>query len=204
MSMTVPHPPVFTSPQNNQTFPDGTTQVTLSWTTVPGATSYSVRANDLTEPALRLPGNSCRDQQNNLLDLHYLCADNLTTPSYTMTVRVGHSYHCWVHAVNAAGYSQPAFVDFRVLSADASEFLFQCVQHVLLPGEQINALVRMRNVGSTTWTPAAYRLGSQNPQDNTRWGTNRVNLPMNIPPGGFFDFLWRFQAPATTGTYDFQ
>lgn len=206
MSTTVPNPPSFTSPQNNQSLPDGTTQVTLSWTSVPGATAYALRANDLTEPLLRLPANNCTDPQGNLADLHYLCADNLTTTSYTMKVKVGHSYHCWVHAVNGAGLSQPGFVDFRVLSTDAAEFLFQCVQYILLPGEQVNVLVRMRNVGSTTWTPAAFRLGSQNPQDNTLWGTNRVSLPSNvqIPPGGFFDFLWRIQAPAATGTYNFQ
>ncbi|HKQ51491.1 MAG TPA: NBR1-Ig-like domain-containing protein [Pyrinomonadaceae bacterium] len=207
MSTSIPNPPVFTSPTNNQSFPDGTTQVTLSWTSVPGATSYAVRANDLTEAALRLPENNCKDAQGKLLDLHYLCVDGLTTNSFTMRVRPGHRYHCWVHAINAAGASQPAFVDFRVLVTDAAEFLFQCVQYVLQPGEQLNAMVKMRNTGSTTWTPAGgYKLGSQNPQDNTRWGTNRVNLPagVQVPPGGTFDFVWRIQAPATVGTYDFQ
>ncbi len=207
MSTSIPNPPVFTSPQNNQSFPDGTTQVTLSWTSVAGATSYALRANDQTEPVLRLPENNCKDTQGRLVDLHYLCVDGLTSTSYNMRVRPGHRYQCWVHAVNAAGISQPVFVDFRVLVTDAAEFLFQCVQHVLQPGEQLNMMVKMRNVGSTTWTPAGgYRLGSQNPQDNTRWGTNRVSLPAGaqVPPGGTFDFVWRIQAPATVGTYDFQ
>lgn len=207
MSTSIPNPPVFTSPQNNQSFPDATTQVTLSWTAVPGATAYALRANDVTEPALRLPGNNCKDQQGRLVDLHYLCVDGLTATSFNMKVRPGHRYHCWIHAVNAAGASQATFVDFRVLVTDAAEFLFQCVPYVLLPGEQLSALVKMRNVGSTTWTPAGgYRLGSQNPQDNTRWGTNRVSLPAGaqVPPGGTFDFVWQFQAPTAAGTYDFQ
>ncbi len=207
MSTSIPVPPIFTLPQNNQSFPDGTTQVTLSWSAVLGATSYALRANDMTETVLRLPENNCKDPQGRLVDLHYLCVDGLTSTSYTMRVKPGHRYHCWVHAVNAAGASQPAFVDFRVEVTDAAEFLFQCVQYVLQPGEQLNALVKMRNTGSTTWTPAGgYRLGSQNPQDNTRWGTNRVSLPAGaqVPPGGTFDFIWRIQAPATAGTYDFQ
>lgn len=207
MSTSIPNPPVFTSPQNNQSFPDGTTQVTLSWSPVAGATSYALRANDVTEPALRLPENNCKDAQGRLLDLHYLCVDGLTGTSYSMRVRPGHRYQCWVHAINAAGGSQPTFVDFRVQVTDAAEVLFQTVQYVLQPGEQLNAMVRMRNVGSTTWTPAGgYRLGSQGPQDNTLWGTGRVNLPAGaqVPPGGTFDFVWRIQAPAAAGTYDFQ
>ena len=207
MSTSIPNPPVFTSPPNNQSFIDGTTEVTLTWTPVAGATSYALRANDMTEPVLRLPENNCKDAQGRLVDLHYLCVDGLTSASYNMRVRPGHRYHCWVHAVNAAGASQPAFVDFRVQGTDAAEILFQCVQYVLQPGEQLNAMVKVRNVGSTTWTPAGgYKLGSQSPQDNTRWGTNRVNLPAGaqVPPGGTFDFVWRIQAPATAGTYDFQ
>lgn len=203
----VPAPPVFTSPADNKEFPEGTAQVTLSWTAVPGAAWYAVRAEDLVEPGLRVPGNNCVNADGKPFDPHYFCRNDLTTTSIVMPVRSGHSYRCWVHAVNAAGYSAASFVSFRVLVGDAAEFIFQCVQYVLLPGETVNALVKMRNVGSTTWTPAGgYRLGSQNPQDNATWGTNRVYLPAGaqVAPWQTFDFVWQFQAPTAPGTYNFQ
>jgi hypothetical protein len=69
------------------------------------------------------------------------------------------------------------------------------------------ASVAMRNSGTTTWTAAAsYKLGSQNPQDNTRWGMNRVNLAAGeaIAPGQTKTFTFNVTAPATAGTYAFQ
>jgi hypothetical protein len=33
-----------------------------------------------------------------------------------------------------------------------------------------------RYTGTTTWAAGTYKLGSQNAQDNTTWGTNRVSL----------------------------
>src|SRR5207253_2652947 len=67
--------------------------------------------------------------------------------------------------------------------------------------------VTMQNTGGTTWTAAgAYRLGSQNPQDNTTWGTNRVSLPSgsSVAPGANVTFSFNVTAPATKGTYNFQ
>lgn len=67
--------------------------------------------------------------------------------------------------------------------------------------------VTMRNVGGTTWTQAAgYRLGSQNPQDNTRWGLNRVSLSGGdaILRGQNKAFTFTIRAPAKSGTYGFQ
>jgi hypothetical protein len=203
----VPAAPTFTSPSNNSIFPEATTQLTLSWTAVPGAAWYAVRAEDVYDPGLRVPGNDCVNAQGTFFDPHYFCRNNLTSTSIVMPVRSGHSYTCWVHAVNAAGYSATSFLNFRIAIGDAAEFVFQCVPYVLQPGETLNALVKMRNVGSTTWTPAAgYRLGSQNPQDSTTFGTHRVLLPAGaqVAPWQEYDFVWQFQAPAMPGTYNFQ
>jgi RHS repeat-associated protein len=60
---------------------------------------------------------------------------------------------------------------------------------------------------STTWTPGgAYRLGSQNWQDNTTWGANRINLPSgsSIAPGANATFSFNVTAPTSPGTYNFQ
>jgi hypothetical protein len=63
----------------------------------------------------------------------------------------------------------------------------------------------MRNMGSTTWPAASdYRLGSQNPQDNTTWGTHRVQLSSAVAPGQYGVFNFTVTAPATPGSYPFQ
>jgi len=64
--------------------------------------------------------------------------------------------------------------------------------------------VTMRNTGSSTWTrSASYRLGSQAPQDNTRWGLGRVELPNDVTPGGTVSFGFQITAPNEPGAYRF-
>src|SRR5207249_1025197 len=89
---------------------------------------------------------------------------------------------------------------------DAS-FVSQSVPSVMTPGQTYAVSVTMQNTGGTTWSAgAAYRLGSQNPQDNTTWGTSRVSLPggSSVAPGANVTFSFNVTAPATAGTYNFQ
>src|SRR5260370_16624216 len=65
----------------------------------------------------------------------------------------------------------------------------------------------MQNNGATTWTWSganSFRLGSQNPQDNTGWGTARVDLQGDVAPGAAATFDFDITAPPTPGTYNFQ
>jgi hypothetical protein len=65
----------------------------------------------------------------------------------------------------------------------------------------------MRNTGTTTWTEAgAYRIGSQNPQDNWNWGASRVYLSAgeSIAPGQTKTFSFLITAPTAKGVYKFQ
>lgn len=65
--------------------------------------------------------------------------------------------------------------------------------------------VRMTNTGTETWTAGStYRLASENPEDNSRWGRNRVNLTTNVATGQTAVFTFTITAPATAGTYPFQ
>src|SRR3989338_9835095 len=51
-------------------------------------------------------------------------------------------------------------------------------------GQQFSAVVKMRNTGTTTWTSGErYKVGSQNPENNTIWRDGRVALPPSIMPG---------------------
>jgi thermolysin len=85
-------------------------------------------------------------------------------------------------------------------------FVSQSVPTSMTAGQSYSVSVTMRNSGTKTWTSDVYRLGSQNPQDNTVWGFNRVYLPTGttVPPGYDYTFYFTVTAPATTGSYNFQ
>ena len=87
---------------------------------------------------------------------------------------------------------------------DAS-YLSQTVPTTVLAGASFGVTITMHNAGDTTWTnETGYRLGSQNPQDNATWGTNRITLPGPVAPGQNVTFGFNVTAPATAGTYNFQ
>src|SRR6266487_1637250 len=67
----------------------------------------------------------------------------------------------------------------------------------MAPGSQATVDVQAINTGSTSWSPGLnYRLGSQAPQDNTTWGTNRVNLPVaRVDPQQSVHFQFSITAP---------
>lgn len=73
-------------------------------------------------------------------------------------------------------------------------------------GATFSATVVMRNIGTTTWTADAtpHGLGSQNPQDNTRWGFNRVTVTGNTAPGATNIFTFICNAPSTPAIYPFE
>jgi len=97
-------------------------------------------------------------------------------------------------------------VSITVLTpSNQAEFVSQSVKSVMTAGEFTTVSITMKNVGTTTWTAgSAYRLGSQNPQDNMTWGLNRVVVPTSVPPGATVTFTFDVFAPAKSGTYNFQ
>ena len=75
----------------------------------------------------------------------------------------------------------------------------------MVAGHSYAVSVQMRNDGTNTWTVAeSYRLGSQNPADNSTWGLARISVPTNIASGQTATFSFSVTAPATTGIYNFQ
>jgi hypothetical protein len=115
----------------------------------------------------------------------------------------------WQCVQNSQFFGQPsANVVVQVGSSgggtDDAAFVSQSVPTSLTGGQGANVSVTMRNTGTTTWTAGTYALGSQNPQDNTIWGLNRVNVPSSVAPGAEVTFSFSITAPATAGTYNFQ
>jgi len=83
----------------------------------------------------------------------------------------------------------------------------QSVPATMIAGQTYNVSVTMRNDGDTTWTEGGlYRLGSQNPQDNTNWNNGRVYLPAGVAvaPGAEHTFNFPVTAPTTPDTFNFQ
>ncbi len=87
---------------------------------------------------------------------------------------------------------------------DNAAFVTQSVSSSMTAGQIYGVSVTMQNNGTTTWAAGTYQLGSQNPQDNTTWGLNRVSLASSVAPGGSATFTFNVTAPGTAGTYNFQ
>jgi hypothetical protein len=95
------------------------------------------------------------------------------------------------------------------MSSRANDALFVAVDvpAVMTPGQNAAVFVTMRNIGTATWTAAtAYKLGSQNLQDNGTWALSRVELGAGdaVTPGQEHTFTFAATAPATAGLYNFQ
>lgn len=178
--------------------------VTLTWNPVAGATSYQVRTNDYTNTGARYSQNTCPNSP------HYVCIDGVSSTSFTVPVAGGHVYDWWVHACNSATCSNPTFGSFTVSNPVAgapyqSTYLSQNVPSAMVSGRTYSASVTMRNDGNDTWSASTYyRLGSQNPQDNSTWGFGRVSLSQDVPPGQQAVFSFNVTAPSTPATYNFQ
>ncbi|MEO6503386.1 MAG: hypothetical protein ABIQ09_15935 [Jatrophihabitantaceae bacterium] len=90
----------------------------------------------------------------------------------------------------------PAYVD------DAAVSVAVAPPARLAAGSTASVVVTATNRGSTTWTPErGYRLGSQAPQDNTTWGTGRVELPGPVDPQDTVSFAFEVTAPAAAGSH---
>jgi hypothetical protein len=82
----------------------------------------------------------------------------------------------------------------------SATFISQLVPPTILAGQRSAVSVTMRNTGSVPWTNAdGYRLGSQNPQDNSNWGLARVDLQNSVPPGGEATFNFEVEASTAAG-----
>jgi PKD repeat protein len=83
---------------------------------------------------------------------------------------------------------------------NAAIFVRQSVPSQMDAGASYPISVTMRNNGTTNWTAARlYRLGSQNPGDNTTWSMDRVAVPSVIAPGAEVTFNFTVVAPGSVG-----
>ncbi len=92
-------------------------------------------------------------------------------------------------------------------AANDATFVSQTVPATVVRGAPLPVELTFRNAGDTTWSRATgHILGSENPMDNSTWGTNRVWLAETdtVAPGATHTFRATLTAPGVEGTYDFQ
>ncbi len=93
----------------------------------------------------------------------------------------------------------------ETLSDGAAFVSYAGVPSAMVAGSSATVTVRMKNTGTTTWTPAGgYALGSQRPEDNATWGLSRVALASDVAPGGTVDFTFEITAPEDAGGHAFR
>ena len=93
-------------------------------------------------------------------------------------------------------------------SGNNSEFISQQSLPLTMGlNEKVTVSITFKNVGTSAWTKAGgYMLGSQNSQDNTTWGLNRVSLGDSdvILPGEVKTFAFEIKGPSIAGNNNFQ
>jgi hypothetical protein len=86
-----------------------------------------------------------------------------------------------------------------------AQFVMSEVPVIVAPGAVFVARVTYINTGSNVWTIAAgYKLGSQSPESNSIWGSNKTDLTTSVFPGESYTFTLSCTAPITPGSYNFQ
>ncbi|MEK6909441.1 MAG: hypothetical protein AABX23_05330, partial [Nanoarchaeota archaeon] len=94
-----------------------------------------------------------------------------------------------------------------ILLDNDAQFVSQQALSNIIAGQQYNVAITLLNNGSQPWEEGrSYTLGSQNPRDNTNWGTMRVALNPGevIFPGQQKTFNFLITAPSVIGSYNFQ
>jgi cellulose 1,4-beta-cellobiosidase len=166
----------------------GDSQVPLNWSAVSTATNYNVKRATVTGGP-------------------YTTITSRTTTNYTDTTAVNATtYYYVVSSVNTCVESPNSDqVSATPKGTNNAAVVSVSAPSSVLVGQTFSATVTMNNNGTQPWsTPALYRLGSQNPQDNFRWGLNRVDLPVSpINPGQNAAFTFTATAPTNTGTFPF-
>ncbi|MEX0139514.1 VCBS repeat-containing protein [Massilia sp. LMS1-1-1.1] len=86
---------------------------------------------------------------------------------------------------------------------DGAQFISQSVPLSMVSGKNYPVSIMMRNVGNTKWTNI-YQLVSANPEANTTWGTQSVQVDSDVGRQGQYTFTFNVVAPQVPGNYNFQ
>jgi RHS repeat-associated protein len=136
-------------------------------------------------------------------------AASLNDPASSFSLSAGNvavgGHSVALRAVDGQGASTTtSAVPVTVSTGNRAQFVSQSVPAVMNAGQSYPVSVTFRNTGVTMWTAAAnHRLGSQNPSDNSLWGSNRIALPASVAPNANVTISFNVTPPAS-GTSNFQ
>lgn len=110
--------------------------------------------------------------------------------------------------LNTGALSLTAQSGGLVIPSNDAVFTVSSVPTKMASGAQYPVSLTIRNTGTTTWTAGTvFKLGSQNPTDNTTWALkpdgNRVVVKKDVAPGQEYVAEFTVTAPAP-GSYVFQ
>ncbi len=196
---------------------------------VSGWTTYSITIYGI--PTVTwTPGASATIPYNGTLSFGYTSTDATSCSYYDLNPSTGAIQSTiWSNGATSSSWTNagPYQADFRrkvvcqnPFSQTGSAEIYVTVQqnnaacgtfsipNYVTPGQIFSGTITMVNNGTNPWlmtgnSATPHRLGSQNPQDNSMWGTNRVNLSANVPAGGTGTFTTNFTATSTEGAYPF-
>lgn len=89
-------------------------------------------------------------------------------------------------------------------SGNDAQFVSQSVPNFMIQGLNYDVSITMRNTGQSVWQQNQHRLGSQNPPNNTTWGSSRISTSLPVYPGRDVTYRLLARAPQEEGTYNFQ
>jgi hypothetical protein len=182
---------------------------TVSITSPANGSTFTAPAN-VTVNANALDSNGTVTKVDFYNGTTLLGTDTTSPYAFTWTNVAAGSYSLSAKATDnlgAVGTSNTVTITVAAsVSNDAAAGIVS-IPTAMTAGRTYAVSVAMRNSGTSTWTAAAgYKLGSQNPQDNTTWGTNRLTLAATdaIAPGQTKTFAFNVTAPITAKAYNFQ
>lgn len=110
-----------------------------------------------------------------------------------------------IHLTGYASARIPFAFSDPVPDRDAGFVSMAGVPAKVQTGQRFSVTVRMRNTGGLPWRAQdGFRLGSQNPTDQTAWGLARVELGASVAPGQEAAFSFTVTAPLKPGVHHFQ
>ena len=85
---------------------------------------------------------------------------------------------------------------------NSAKIISRSMPATVIKNTVFNASITVKNTGDTEWVKNVYKFGSQNPTDNSVWGTHRIQLYKNILPNETVKIDFTLKSPNNIGRLD--
>jgi hypothetical protein len=87
---------------------------------------------------------------------------------------------------------------------DDAIIISQSIPEQMFPGHTYNLFVRLRNTGTTIWTPGYYKLALVKQGAEKLWDFKPINVRSRVERGSDVTFSFRVKTPSVPGHYRFK